>query len=469
MKFFVHSKIDLLLIGLLAVFLAGGGRAKADFIFGTPTNLGSTVNSSYGDWDPSISGDGLTLYLGSDRLGGSGFVDIWVTTRPTTSDPWGLPVNLGAPVNTSAQDFGPSISADDLQLYFSSNRLGGSGDIDLYVTTRPTTSDPWGPPVNLGSTVNSSYSEHSPDISADGLSLYFCDWPNQRPGGFGNDDLWVTMRQTKSNPWASPVNFGLTVNSSAGDGAPSISADGLAFFFDSTRFGGQGDGDIWVTTRKTTTDPWGTPVNLGSSVNSSVWDVTPDISGDGSTLYFSSNRTGGSGDNDLWQVPITPQVDFNGDWVTNVRDFCKLAIYWSQDESSVDIAPLPLGDSKVDFKDLKVLLEYWLKDIRLAFNPIPPHGADHVDPNIVLSWSPGATADSHVIYFGDSFEDVNNADPYSPEFRTVQFGTSWDPCDIDPLQFEETYFWRIDEVDTDLATMHKGDTWNFTTESSPIP
>jgi hypothetical protein len=470
MKFFVRSKINLLLLGFVAAVVVGGsGSANADFIFGTPTNLGLPINSLYDDGWPNISADDLSVFFSSDRPGGSGHDDIWVAGRPNTSDPWGPHVNLGPNVNSSYYDKAPSVSVDGLTLYFSSNRPGGSGNDDLWVTTRETTDANWGTPVNLGTTVNSSDSDDGPSISADEMSLYF---HSNRGGGLGYGDIWVTTRETTDANWGTPVNLGTTVNSSDWDVSPCISANGLSLFFASLRPAGWGSFDIWVAKRPTIEAPWSSAVNLGPAVNSEFWEADPDISADGRTLYFCDNespRPGGLGGSDIWQVPITPQFDVNGDWVINVRDFCKLAIYWLQDESSVDIAPLPLGDSKVDFKDLKVLLEYWLKDFRIAFDPVPPDGADLVDPNIVLSWSPGETVDVHVIYFGDSFEGVNNADPYSPELRTVQSETSWDPCDTDPLQFEETYFWRIDEVDSGLATMYKGETWNFTTGSPPPP
>ena len=81
----------LLLAALACIVLTNAYVAKADFTFGTPTNLGPTVNSSAGDDMPSISADGLELYFGSNRPGGSGNLDLWVTTRDTKDDEWGPP------------------------------------------------------------------------------------------------------------------------------------------------------------------------------------------------------------------------------------------------------------------------------------------------------------------------------------------------------------------------------------------
>jgi len=293
----------LVLMALACITLTDAYTAPP-FIFGTLTNLGPPVNSSSEDYGPSISADGLSLYFQSRRPGGYGLEDIWVTKRTTVSDPWEEPVNLGPTINSSGDDGSPSISADGLELYFGSWRPGGYGGTDLYVTTRVTTNDDWSAPVNLGATVNSSDAETLAEISADGLELFF---GSDRPGGLGGWDIWVTTRTTINDDWREPVNLGPTVNSSSGDGAPSISADSLSLFFDSSRPGGHGSWDIWVTTRATKDDDWGLPVNLGPAVNTAYGEAGPSISADGLQLYFSewvAFRPGGVGSYDIWQVGI---------------------------------------------------------------------------------------------------------------------------------------------------------------------
>jgi len=269
-------------------------------IFGNPVNLGPTVNSSAQEFDPSISADELELYFNSYRPGGFGKADIWVTTRKTKADPWGSPVNLGPTINSPAGDKGPSISADGLSLYFNSARSGGHGGQDLWVTTRKTKSAPWGEPVNLGLTVNTPANENAPSISTDELTLYFTVWFSESPGGWDKCDLWLTTRKTKSAPWGKPVNLGPTVNSPAYDGSPYTSEDGLLLYFDSERGGGS---SIWVAKRKSTSDPWGTPMKLGQAVNAD-WEANPDLSRDGSTLYLVSTRRGRVGRTDIWQVSL---------------------------------------------------------------------------------------------------------------------------------------------------------------------
>jgi len=348
---------------ILTILIITVSRAKADFIFGTPTNLGPTVNSVSNEQAPDISTDGLELYFSEYqgapyRAGGQGQSDIWVTTRQIKDDPWDIPVNLGPVVNSSVRDEHPSISSDGLSLYFGSNRAGGRGAEDLWVTTRETKDSPWGEPINLGSTVNSTYPDWDPDISADGLSLYFADYLSPRPGGHGEWDIYVATRSTLSDPWSRPVNIGQIINSSAIDSCPNISIDGLVFFFTSTRSGGFGGADIWVTRRETQDAEWEPPVNLGPSVNTSSFDAMQSISSDGDILYFCSDRPGGSGNVDLWQVSIEPVCDFNNDNKVDLADMHIMVDNWGRNYPLCDIGPTPFGDGVVDIHDMMVLAEH---------------------------------------------------------------------------------------------------------------
>jgi len=308
MKWFNSCIMKLVLIGFVFAIVLGGVSASADFIFGEPVNLGPPVNSSASDRMPSVSADILSLYFSSDRPGGHGNFDLWVTTRATTSDPWEEPMNMGPTINTISRDSQCSISLDGLTLFFDSDRPGGYGDRDIWLTTRDTTNDPWGEPVNLGPPVNGSSRDHGSCISADGLELFF---HSNRSGGHGGSDIWVTTRTTTSDPWAEPVNLGPGLNSPLADGGPDISADSLMLFFRSNREGGYGESDIWFSKRATVKDDWDMPVHLGPPVNTTASDSSPNVSADGSILYFHSTRAGGLGGYDLWQVPIIPIVDLS--------------------------------------------------------------------------------------------------------------------------------------------------------------
>jgi len=258
----------------------------AEFAFTAPSNLGSAMNSIGFDGGPSISADGLSLYFISDRPLAATGGDIWVATRPTVAEPFGNPERLGLTVNGPGDEGGPDISADGLELFFDRD------DGNIYVSARVTTAQPFGQPRKLGAGGH-------PDISADGLDLYFS---SSQLEGRGGGDLWVESRPGQAASFGPPINLGPTVNSPVNDGEPSIADDGLALFFASDRSPGSGNLDLWVTTRASRSDPFHKPRNLGPAVNSFFNDDTPEISTDGKTLLFMSNRPGGSGFFDLYEA-----------------------------------------------------------------------------------------------------------------------------------------------------------------------
>jgi len=358
MKRVYDSKITLLLLAFVALLLTTVS-AKADFTFGTPVK----VEPVFYDCIDCLSYDGLEMYIYSGRSGGQGGLDLWVLRRASIDDDWGPPENLGPVVNSSQDDEHASISADGLVLYFTSNGHGGYGMNDIYMTTRTTKNDPWGPPVNLGAKVNSSASDGEMWVSTDGLELYF---KSDRLGGYGAGDVWVTRRATEKDPWGEPVNIGPVVNSAYEERYPSLSPDGLLQLFSDCyhcasrppRPGGYGGDDIWMTRRASLSDPWQAPVNLGPKINGPSDDYQPRISPDGRTLYFFSSRT-----YTPLEAPIIPVVDFNGDGIVNMKDFSMLAQYWRQNEPSVDIGPMPWGDGIVDMRDLSVLAQYWVTEL----------------------------------------------------------------------------------------------------------
>jgi hypothetical protein len=160
--------------------------------------------------------------------------------------PWSEPLNLGGNVNTSVSDFFSCVSKDGLSLYFTSagsvNRptLGGT---DIYVSRRPSLDAPWGPATNLGEPVNSPYDEASPMLTIDGHRMYFS---STRPGGHGGNDLYVSRRHNKRDDfaWQVPHNVGEDVNTSANEAGPFVFEDEttgtITLYFDSNRPEGPG-------------------------------------------------------------------------------------------------------------------------------------------------------------------------------------------------------------------------------------
>jgi len=344
--------------------------AKADFKFGTPTPLEEPVNSAGIEHFNCISDDGLEMYIEcpvpiDDIL--SPDWDIYVSTRETVNDPWSVPVSLGPTVNSSRYvDGSACLSSDGLELYFSSNREG-DGYFDIFVTTRESKYSDWGIPVNLGPMINTPGSNMTPWITPDGLELYFS---SKRSGGSGNLDLYVSQRLSINDPWQMPVNLGTFVNSRVDDCFPCLSPDGLVLFFSDRdnpsvfRHGGHGQTDMWMGRRKSTSDPWGIPVNLGPNINTSYLESQPRISPDGSVLYFTSSRIGMiERFTDIWQVSIEPVVDLNADGIIDVMDMSIMVDYLGTDEPLCDIGPMPWGDGIVDVQDLIVLAEHLFEEI----------------------------------------------------------------------------------------------------------
>ncbi|MBN2131409.1 MAG: PD40 domain-containing protein [Sedimentisphaerales bacterium] len=353
---------------LLAIIATG--PAWGDFLFGEPENLGPLVNSTSNEAGITLSSDGLELYFSSQRADGNGDYDIWICTRQSVAEAWGPPANLGAPVNSPYVELYPCLSADDLTLYFSdyysgSPRPGGLGGGDIWMTTRASRDHPWTTPVNLGDPVNIDNLDMSPTVSADGLTLVFTS--RSRPGGIGSWDVWISTRAEVADPWEPPVNAGPGVNSGNWDGESGLSADGRALVFGSGRPGLAGSIDLWMSTRQTVADPWTDAVNLGEVINSDRDDGTARFSPDMRTLYFCSNRVGTLGGYDLYAAPITPIVDFDGNESVDIADLLRLIESWGQDDPACDVGPAPWGDGIVDAEDLEVLMSYWGQEIPSPF------------------------------------------------------------------------------------------------------
>jgi len=352
-------------VGFLFV-IASAVPLRADFLFGEPQSLGPVINTPSNEAGITLSIDSLELYFSSQRPGGLGDYDIWVSTRQSVNDAWGPPANLGATVNSPYTELYPCLSSDGLTLYFSdyysgSPRPGGLGGGDIWMTTRISRDDPWTTPVNLGTPVNSTNLDMSPTVSADGLTLVFNS--NNRAGGYGSWDVWMSTRAGVQDPWGQPVNLGPAVNSGNWEGESGLSADGRALVFGSGRTSIVGGVDLWISTRRTLADPWTAAVHVGAVVNSIRDDGTARFSPDMRTLYFCSDRPDTLGGYDLYAAPIIPTVDFDGNETVDIRDLLRLIESWGQDDPMVDIGPAPWGDGRVDAKDLEVLMSSWGQEI----------------------------------------------------------------------------------------------------------
>ncbi len=280
-----------------------------------PVHLDAPVNSPCEDQTPTLSKDELALYFTSTRRGGLGndtpdgcqdSFDLWVAQRASRDSPWETPVNLGPPVNTSANEAGPALSADGHLLFFYS--FVGTGQRDIYLSQRRGATDDlvWEAPVSLGPDVNTTDSEAGPSFVQPGEdgggTLYFY------RGAPPNTDLY-SVSITRSGGTLGPAVAVAELNSPVDDNHASVRADGREIFFNSRRLGsilnrgGQPSFDLWAATRRSLHDAWSTPVNLGAPVNSAAAEFHPNVSHDGRTLLFidpSGAVRGGLGGFDIW-------------------------------------------------------------------------------------------------------------------------------------------------------------------------
>ena len=306
-------------IGAVAVhavqFTGWSPAANAETAVGTD-NFNTTVL----DGCPAPSPNGLEFYMASNRLTdsqgrpGLGGIDIWVSRRSSVDALWGEPENLGAPVNSSADDFCPTPLRNGKDLLFVSRRTlpdnSQCGRADIYYTRRH--HDQWSEPVHLDCTVNSPGEEFSPFLVEydDGArELYFS---STRTGGFspdppalttGDADLYVSEVTPDGNV-APPVLIP-GVNTSANDFRPSLRRDGLELFFDSNRPGsvpntsGSPSLDIWSATRESRFEAWTVRDALGPNVNTAADESRPFLTWDRLTLFF-GRSPGSEGSSDIY-------------------------------------------------------------------------------------------------------------------------------------------------------------------------
>lgn len=249
------------------------------------------LNTESSDGCPIENPDGENLFIASNRPGGKGMLDIWAVYNQTPKQDWGDPTNLPEPVNSAFNDFCPTPLSGN-RLFFVSNRPSiCGGGTDIY-ETRLHLSGVWLEPKNLGCQVNGPANEWSPSVfEVEGqVYLYFSSerWGAQKifSSMLQPDGTWTAAEEVRE------------LSSSSDDARPNVRADGLEIVFDSTRQGG--NPDIWTATRASVHEPWSRPFRLGPNVNSTAAETRASISRDGERLYFGSTRAGGQGSTDVF-------------------------------------------------------------------------------------------------------------------------------------------------------------------------
>lgn len=273
------------------------------------TNLGDGVNSQYSEYVPVITSDEsmmLFTYRGKNSKGGlmnhqlksdpDGiyYEDVYISYK--TGDKWGNSKSLDDVINTNGHDAAVGISNDGQTLLIYKNNERQYGD--LFISRA--SGNEWSVPEKLKGDVNSEYWEGSASFTADLRTIYFS---SERPGGFGGKDLYRATLQPDST-WGQVLNLGPEINSSADEDAPYIHPTGRILVFSSNGLKSMGGYDFFSADKKG--EGWTMPVNLGYPINTTDDDVFYVLSADGKKGYFSSDRKGGYGMQDLYEV--TPGI-----------------------------------------------------------------------------------------------------------------------------------------------------------------
>lgn len=279
-----------LLIGAASAGVAAAVRTFGEWSAPVSAQQGSDpeLNTASNDGCPILSPDGRSLYIASNRPGGLGGQDIWVAYRRSTRQGWGPPVNLGAPVNSAADDFCPT-PVRGKRLFFVSRRDEPNGDI--YVADMR--GRRWEQPVRLGPEVNSPAQEWSPAYFKDDAGRDVLYFSSTRPGGPGGQDIWYSVDYGPAQlaPGA--------LNTPFDDSRPNVRSDGREIVFDSTRPGTLGGPDLYSAARGSTAEPWPAATHL-AALSSPAADTRASLSWDGSLLLLGSARDGGEGQADVY-------------------------------------------------------------------------------------------------------------------------------------------------------------------------
>jgi hypothetical protein len=235
------------------------------------------INTATDEDDPSLTGDQLELYFNSNRAGGSGGNDIWAATRMQINDPWGVPRAISE-LNTTGDDATPDISRDGLTLYWSAAGAGGAKD--LWFATRPDRMSLWGPRQRIVE-LASPADEAGPATTPDALVLYFARDPS------GTDDIYVSTRAAKNDPWGAAVTVTELDVAAVLDSEPFVNDSNTFILWYSAR---SGNNDLWSARRASPTLPWDAASPIGELNTTTNAEGDPWLSPDERVIYFARNN-----------------------------------------------------------------------------------------------------------------------------------------------------------------------------------
>ncbi len=267
---------------------------NASYIF-APKNLGDSVNSSSSEYYPSVTVTDDALVF--TRRTGNARED-FLLSAITNKDSFNKAAPLDGDINLEPRKGAITVSQDGDWLFFAADIAGaGIGGFDIYKSVY--TPSGWSEQENLGDSINTDFWESSPAISPDKRALYFS---STRPGGYGGADLYVSYLKPNGR-WTEAVNMGLTINTAGDEMAPFIHADNQTLYFTSDGLPGYGGSDLFVL-KKLPNGQWGIPENMGYPINTIENEGSLAVAADGYTAYYASDREDSRGGLDIYSFTL---------------------------------------------------------------------------------------------------------------------------------------------------------------------
>jgi len=262
-----------------------------------PENLGDSVNSEYSEYYPTITLDGNELVF-TRRIKVN--EDFYSTSK--INGKWTKASPLAGNINSTFSEGAQNISQDGQWLIFTGCLFPeGLGSCDLYISYH--LKEGWSKPENLGYTINAESWESAPSLSPDKRDLYFA---SNRPGGYGGSDIYVS-RLLPNGRYSEPENLGPEINTAGQESCPFIHADNQTLYFTSNGHLGYGGDDLFMA-KKSGKGNWSKPVNLGYPINTIEDEGSLIVAADGQTAYYASNRSDSYGGLDLYTFQLRTDI-----------------------------------------------------------------------------------------------------------------------------------------------------------------
>ena len=265
-------------------------------------NFGNVVNSKYPEYGAIISADESVMMFTSRRNTTTGggiaeglneyYEDIYITNK--VGGKWTSPVNMGTNVNSNEHDATVAVAPDAQSMIIYKD---DKGDGNLYETKLVGAT--WSKPVKMNKFINSKYHESSASYSNDSKTLYFV---SNKPGGFGEHDIYYTKWDEIKKDWGEAVNVGPTINTKHNEESVVIHPDGKTLYFSSQGHETMGGYDIFMSKLQADGVTWGKPENIGYPINSVDDDVFFVINASGRRGYYSSFKADGYGEKDIYMI-----------------------------------------------------------------------------------------------------------------------------------------------------------------------